>query len=117
MSQHPPISRFYAATHALCPRCGKGHVFHHLVDVTDTCNECALDLHALDHHDHATFITIAVMGALVTVLAGSVEIAFSPPLWIQAMLWTPFILLGSILSLRFFKAWHIATHYHTHTLS
>jgi uncharacterized protein (DUF983 family) len=44
-------------------------------------------------------------------LAFWVEVTFSPPVWVHLILWTPTILGGSILMLRFIKAGLIAQQY------
>ena len=90
-----------------CPACGKGKLFKDMLSIVDECSVCGL---VLKHHDAAdgpTFFAITLVGFLVMGLAAWVEIAYSPPLWVHAALWVPFIFIASILSLRLFKAWII----------
>jgi uncharacterized protein (DUF983 family) len=105
-----------AGLHGVCPRCGEGHIFHHILETVDVCPACHLDLRALDIGDGPAFLVIMFLGALVTVMAGMVEIAFSPPFWLHAVLWLPFILIASILGLRIFKGMLIYSQFHAKRL-
>ena len=51
---------------------------------------------------------ILVLGGIVVGLALLVEVKFSPPLWVHALLWPGVILAGAIVLLRIFKATLIA---------
>lgn len=96
-----------------CPRCHQAPLFASTLKVVDHCAACGLPLKGHDAADGPTFFVITIMGFLVMGLAGYVEYAYEPPLWLHAALWIPLILFGSILMLRWFKAmligWEIKT--------
>jgi uncharacterized protein (DUF983 family) len=106
-----PVSLATAALRCRCPRCGKGKLFDGLLNVAQTCPQCGLDLAAQDAGDGPAVLVVLLLGAIVTGLAGIVEIKFSPPLWLHLVLWTPTILGGAILLLRPLKAGLIALQY------
>ncbi len=117
MDNPPPISLLYAGIHGVCPRCGIGHVFHNILDIVEACPHCQLNLSELDTGDGPAFLAIVLVGGIITALAGVVELAFSPPFWVHALLWIPLILVASILTLRIFKAALLASQYHTKRLN
>ena len=86
-----------------CPKCGDGKLFKDVLSVVDACSSCGL---VLKHHDAAdgpAFFSLCIIGFLVTVGAVVVEIHIEPPLWVHAMLWIPFTLIGSVICLRVVK--------------
>jgi len=72
---------------------------------------CGLNLAANDAGDGASAFVILILGAVVIGLALWVELRFSPPLWLHAVLWGPTILIGSVVMLRWIKAGLIAQQY------
>jgi uncharacterized protein (DUF983 family) len=105
------VSWLRAGLACRCPRCGRGRLFCGLVSVRASCDVCALDLSAQDAGDGPAVFVILFLGLIVVALAAIVEIEFSPPVWVHLLLWTPLILVGSILMLRPFKAALIALQY------
>jgi uncharacterized protein (DUF983 family) len=57
------------------------------------------------------FFALVIIGFLAVGFASYVELRYSPPLWLHALLWIPFTLIGCVLCMRFFKAWLIAMQY------
>ena len=117
MDNPPPVSLIYAGIHSVCPRCGVGHIFRHILDVSQECPHCQLDLSELDTGDGPAFLAIVLVGGIITALAGIVELAFSPPFWVHAILWIPLILIASILTLRIFKGALLASQYRAKRLN
>ena len=105
---YPPVSALQVALACRCPRCGKGKLYDGLLAVAPRCAACGLDLAAEDAGDGPAALVILVLGALVLLCASLVELAFAPPLWVHAVLWTAFIIGGAIWMLRVMKAWLIA---------
>ncbi len=91
-----------------CPRCGKGALFAGVLKVASACQQCGLSFAQQDAGDGPAFFALVIVGFLAVGLAAWVEIAWSPSLWIHALLWIPFTLIGSILCMRVCKAWLIA---------
>jgi uncharacterized protein (DUF983 family) len=94
-----------------CPRCGKGKLYSGLLTVAGHCSECGLPLRAHEQGDGPAFFAILIIGALAAIGAAVTEIKFAPPFWLHAVIWGPFIIGGSILSLRWLKAALIAAQY------
>ena len=93
-----------AALFGLCPCCGSRTLFAGVARFASRCRLCGLDFSAFNVGDGpAAFLTLGV-GALVTILAVWVELAFMPPFWVHIILWLPLIVLGVIGGLRVTKA-------------
>ena len=58
----------------------------------------------------AAFLTL-ILGTIVVIGAVALELIWSPPLWLQMLIWTPVTLAGVILSLRLAKGWLLALEY------
>ncbi len=108
----PPVSPWAAGLRGRCPRCGKGPLFEGFLTVRARCPVCGLDLSKADSGDGPAIFIMLALGFVVTGAALWVEVAFSPPYWVHAVLWTPVIVFGSIGLLRPFKATLIALQYH-----
>ena len=112
---YPPVSPLTAALSCRCPRCGEGKLYDGLLSVAPACARCGLDLRAEDAGDGPAVFVVLLLGAVTVLLAILVEIAFAPPLWLHAVLWTPLVIGGAILLLRPLKAGLIALQYrHRH---
>ena len=86
------------------PRCGAPTLFAGWARFADRCRACGLDFTQFNVGDGpAAFLTL-ILGAIVTGLAIWLELAVGPPLWVHALIWTPFTAAGVILSLRIAKA-------------
>jgi uncharacterized protein (DUF983 family) len=97
----PPPAR--AALEGLCPRCGARTLFAGFVKFADKCGGCGLDYSGFNVGDGpVVFLTMGV-GAIVTTLAVSVELAFSPGPLIHALLWIPLTTLLVVGAQRFAK--------------
>jgi uncharacterized protein (DUF983 family) len=86
-------------------------LFSGLLSVRQACEVCGLDLSAQDAGDGPAVFTILFLGMLVVGLAASVEIRFSPPIWVHLLLWAPLILVGAVVMLRPLKAGLVALQY------
>lgn len=102
------VSPYSAGLRCRCPRCGDGRLFEGVLTVRAACPVCGLDLRANDPGDGPAIFVILILGALVVIAALTVEMKFEPPLWIHALLWPIFILVGAVALLRPFKATLIA---------
>ncbi|MBL4908204.1 MAG: DUF983 domain-containing protein [Sneathiella sp.] len=102
------ISPFRTGITCKCPACGKGKLFKGFLDVEKACSVCGQDLQAIDSGDGPAVFVIFILGFLVVGLAFWTEMTFSPPYWLQLVIWMPTILFGSIGLLRPFKALLIA---------
>lgn len=91
-----------------CPRCAEGRIFRHWLQIAQQCSHCGLDLSAHDQGDGPAYLTVFIIGGLVTVLASMTEILLTPPYWLHAVLWLPLVVFGSIGFLHYAKAWLLA---------
>jgi uncharacterized protein (DUF983 family) len=72
-----------------CPNCGTGKMFRAFLKVADCCPACGEALHHHRADDAPAYFVILIVGHLVVPLALVVEVAYSPPYWLHAMLWLP----------------------------
>jgi uncharacterized protein (DUF983 family) len=94
-----------------CPACGKGKLFKSLLTVADGCSECGLSFTGHEQGDGPAFLSVLLIGALTGIFAAIVEIKFAPPFWLHALIWIPFVIGGSLFSLRLCKAAIVAAQY------
>lgn len=113
MSQTPAhqqrnISPFRTGFTCKCPACGKGKLFKGFLDVEEACSVCGQDLKSADSGDGPAVFVIFIVGFLGVGMVFWTEMTFSPPYWLQMVIWMPTILFGSVGLLRPFKALLIA---------
>ena len=93
-----------AALFALCPKCGSKGLFSGLAQFAPRCRVCGLDYSTFNVGDGpAAFLTL-IIGALVVVLALTVELTWHPPFWVHVLLWVPFTAGAVVWGLRAGKA-------------
>ena len=94
-----------------CPRCGKGRIYDGLLKLQEKCPSCQLDFAAFDTGDGPAFLVVSSLGVVVTLLAVWLDAAFSPPFWLQGLIWVPFVMLSSIGLLRLLKSLLVSFQY------
>ena len=72
-----------------CPNCGTGKMFRAFLKVADCCPVCGEALHHHRADDAPAYFVILIVGHVVVPLALVVEVAYSPPYWLHAVLWLP----------------------------
>jgi uncharacterized protein (DUF983 family) len=75
-----------------CPACGRGSLFARYLKVRDQCPGCGEALHHHRADDAPAYFTILIVGHVIVGAVLPVERAFSPPLWLHALLWGPLTL-------------------------
>jgi len=103
----------YVALRGRCPRCGRGALYKGLLDITERCSVCALPLTNHEQGDGPGFFAVLLIGMLAGIGAALVEVYYAPPFWLHALLWIPFVIIGTLLALRWIKAAIIAIQYRT----
>ncbi len=93
-----------AALQGRCPRCGRGALFDGYLDIAKNCPACGLDYSLFDVGDGATVFVILIAGFLICGGALIVDVKYSPPYWVHALIWLPLILVVVLGGLRFVKA-------------
>lgn len=101
-----------AALFGLCPKCGAKTPFAGWTAFAPRCRACGLDLARYNVGDGPAAFLILIVGALVVGLAIWLELAFSPPWWLHAILWLPLIVGGIVGGLRLAKAALLHSEYH-----
>lgn len=100
---HPPLSAFSTGVRGRCPRCGRGRLFAGYLNVADRCEACDLDFSYVDSGDGPAVFVILIVGAIVAGAALVVEVSYTPPYWVHAVLWLPLAIGLPLLLLRPFK--------------
>ncbi len=112
-----PLARALARGFTMrCPHCGQGKLFGRFLKVTDHCAACGEEY---SHHradDFPAYLVIVVVGHITVPALVAVEVAFSPPLWVQYVIWLPFIAFSALALLQPTKGavvalqWHLGMH-------
>lgn len=100
-----------AAIRSRCPRCGQGRLFDGFLKLAPRCNVCGLDYSFADPADGPAFFVMMIMAWPITAFGIWIELAYNPPLWVHVVTTLPFLLAASILPLRFFKGWLVASQF------
>jgi uncharacterized protein (DUF983 family) len=79
-----------------CPNCGKGHLFGKYLKVADQCEECGEEFHHHRADDLPAYLVIIVVGHVIVPAVLAVEVAYSPPYWLHALIWLPLTLVSSL---------------------
>ncbi|GAA4766838.1 DUF983 domain-containing protein [Stakelama sediminis] len=108
MSEPTPAA---VALKGLCPRCGAHGLFATTLGFAPKCRACGLDFSAFNVGDGPAAFLILIWGALICIGAITVELVFSPPIWVHMLLWIPLTLIGVVASLRMAKALLLALEY------
>jgi len=95
-----------------CPRCGEGKLFKGFLGLRSGCDRCGLDYGFADAGDGPAVFVILIGGFIVVFAAMAVEVVYSPPYWVHAVLWIPLILLVTLAPLRPLKGLLIALQFH-----
>jgi uncharacterized protein (DUF983 family) len=97
----PPVWR--AALFGLCPECGASTLFDGPVKFRERCGVCGLDYGAYNVGDGpAAFLTL-IIGALLIVLALTLDSLLAPPFWVHIILWVPLTAAAVVYGLRLAK--------------
>ncbi len=111
--QYPPLSPLHTGVLGRCPRCGQGRFFDGYLTVARGCSVCELDYSEFDSGDGPAVFIILVVGFIVMGSALVVDVAYSPPYWVHAVLWLPLILILSLGTLRPLKGVFLASQFRT----
>lgn len=107
MSEPPPLA---AAVRGACPRCGAQGLYAGPVRFASTCRSCGLDFGQYNVGDGPAAFLILIVGALLTVAAVTVDLAFQPRFWVHAI-WLPVGAALTIAGLRVGKAFLLGQEY------
>ena len=103
-----------AALFGLCPKCGAKTMFAGTARFADRCGKCGLDYSSFNVGDGPAALLTMVIGAFVIFLAIMVDAAFRPQFWVHVIIWVPFTVAITVLSLRVAKGALLALEHHNH---
>ena len=89
-----------------CPRCGDG-----FLTVKPKCSACGLDYSFADAGDGPAVFVILLAGFIICAMALVVEVKYSPPYWVHAIIFLPLVLIVCLGLLRPMKGVMIAIQY------
>ena len=97
---YPDISPLKTGLSGSCPRCGRGKLFDGYLTVAPRCNSCGLSYAFADGSDGAAwfvmlFVCIVGVGSIL-----GVEVAYSAPFWVPALIAVPLLIILPMLLLR-----------------
>ena len=97
----PPLgTALLRGLRGLCPACGQTHIFQGYLRVVPQCVVCSAPLGEVRADDAPPYFTIFIVAHIVVGLMFSLERAYSPPYWLQALIWVPVTIILSMLLLR-----------------
>lgn len=105
---YAPVDPFKAGLTCTCPRCGQGKMFDGLVKLRPACTACGLDYSFADSGDGPAVFVIMIIGFIVVGMALWLEVNYSPPIWLQLLIWIPLAVVLCLWLLRVMKATLIA---------
>ena len=106
-----PPAPIDSGLYGACPRCGNRTLYASFLRFAERCPACGLDFSAFNVGDGpVVFLTFGI-GALVTLLAVIVELAFAPPFWVHILLWAPLTAVLVVGLLRVAKGLLLALEY------
>jgi len=106
-----PPTLVEASLKGLCPRCGSPTLFRGWTAFSDKCRVCGLDIAGFNVGDGPAAFLILILGAIVVGLAIWLQLALAPPFWVQALIWIPVTIGGTMWSLRITKAALLVSEY------
>ncbi len=97
---YPDLSPVSTGIAGKCPRCGRGHLFAGYLNVAPKCSSCGLSYEFADGGDGAAwfvmlFVCVAGVGSIL-----GVEVAYSPPFWVHALIAIPVLVILPLVLLR-----------------
>lgn len=97
MTQPVPFLKAVGRGFAMkCPHCGQGSLFGRFLKVTSNCAKCGEDFTPQQADDFPAYLVIVVIGHLVVPALLALEVAYSPPAWLQLAIWLPVTLFSSL---------------------
>lgn len=110
---YPDFSPLKTGLAGKCPRYGKGNLFTGYLTVAKSCNSCGLSFSFADSGDGAAWFVMlfACIFGVGSILG--VEVAYSPPYWVHALIAIPTLIVIPMLMLRPVKGMFLAQQWKT----
>jgi uncharacterized protein (DUF983 family) len=112
-NHYPDLSPLKTGLAGKCPRCGKGKLFAGYLTVAKSCSNCGLSFSFADAGDAAAWFVMlfACVFGVGSILG--VEVAYSPPYWVHALIAIPTLIVIPMLLLRPLKGAFLAQQWKT----
>jgi uncharacterized protein (DUF983 family) len=107
----PGAAPFIAGALGRCPNCGDGPLFSGFLRVAPRCAKCGFDLTRADSGDGPAVFVIFIAGFIAAFGVLFTEIAYRPPLWVEAAVWLPVAVAICLALLRPLKGLMIAAQF------
>lgn len=98
-----PAHPVQSGIHGACPRCSARTLFSGFVKFAEKCPACGLDYSRFNVGDGPVVFMTMGIGAIITILAVTVELRWSPGFLVHMLLWIPLTTALVLLALRFGK--------------
>lgn len=82
-----------------CPACGEGNLYTGYLKIADHCPSCGEALHHQRADDAPPYFTMFIVGHVALGGLMTIEQMVRPPIWVQAAIWLPFVVLASLFLL------------------
>jgi uncharacterized protein (DUF983 family) len=105
---------FVAGALGRCPNCGDGPLFTGFLTVAPRCAKCGFDLAKADSGDGPAVFVIFIAGFIAAFGVLFTEVAYRPPLWVEAAIWLPVAVVLCLGLLRPLKGLMIAAQFANH---
>ncbi len=115
MSSKPNTSSFKLGLTGQCPNCQNATIFKNILEVSDACKSCGTDFSQIDNGDGPASFSILIIGTIACILAVVMESMYQPSYLHHAAILIPFVIVTSIISLRFAKSLLLAIQ-HKHNI-
>ena len=102
---------FIAGALGRCPNCGEGPLFTGFLTITPRCAKCGFDLAKSDSGDGPAVFVIFIAGFIAAFGLLFTEVAYRPPLWLEAVIWLPVAAVLCLGLLRPLKGLMVAAQY------
>jgi uncharacterized protein (DUF983 family) len=93
-----------AALFGLCPQCNARTLFQSVTNFAEKCSVCSLEYRSFNVGDGPAALLTLAIGAIIILLALTLDVAVRPPFWVHALIWVPVTAILVIVSLRMAKA-------------
>ncbi len=107
-----PPSPVWAGLRGRCPHCGKGHLFAGFVEVAPACDVCGQDFSKADSGDGPVIFIIMLASLIVLGSMLVIDTIYSPPMWLQMVIWMPVMTCIVLGMMRPFKGVLITLQFH-----
>ncbi len=87
-------------------------MFDGFLQTAERCRRCDLDFSFIDSGDGPAVFVIFIVGFLAVVGVLMTEVIFTPPIWLNMLIWMPLTLVLCLIFLRPLKGLLIAQQYH-----